>query len=435
MVHMVMELCAGGDLFDAIICEGKLTEAMAANLMQQVLRGICYLHEQHVAHRDVKDDNFLFLHKAPIEKNVLKLTDFGLSKRCEPGCFMDEVAGTADWVAPEVLRGEYDISCDMWSTGVLMYVLLIGYRPFVGDSDEDVLALVKTGKVRYIDSDWRRVSDDARKLVKQHLTYEPKKRCTAKAALSDVWIVEQAPKAKLESLHHPDLIENLQNFRNHNKLKKAAVHAVAGQLGDEQIQDMRELFLALDNDGDGQLTATEIRAGLQSASMAVPANLQKVLEAVDSDGSGVIDYTEFLAAVIDHRVYSQEDLCRAAFKLFDKDGDGTLSPEEVQAILGEGTFCEGMGVDCVEDVAHIMSEVDTNGDGSIDFEEFMAMMRKAEARRRTLSSLSVSSSPRQSVPISREAYPSKGHASPASATAVDRCCPLRLGAALARLCG
>ncbi|CAK0898062.1 unnamed protein product, partial [Prorocentrum cordatum] len=86
---------------------------MAANLMQQVLRGICYLHEQHVAHRDVKDDNFLFLHKAPIEKNVLKLTDFGLSKRCEPGCFMDEVAGTADWVAPEVLRGEYDISCGL----------------------------------------------------------------------------------------------------------------------------------------------------------------------------------------------------------------------------------------------------------------------------------------------------------------------------------
>ncbi|CAK0818561.1 unnamed protein product [Prorocentrum cordatum] len=107
---------------------------------------------------------------------------------------------------------------------------------------------------------------------------------------------------------------------------------------------MRELFLALDNDGDGQLTATEIRAGLQSASMAVPANLQKVLEAVDSDGSGVIDYTEFLAAVIDHRVYSQEDLCRAAFKLFDKDGDGTLSPEDRgPGYPGRGHLLRGHG--------------------------------------------------------------------------------------------
>merc|ERR1712032_253656 len=161
--------------------------------------------------------------------------------------------------------------------------------------------------------------------------------------------------------------------RSQNKLKKAAQIIIAGQLGEGQIKALRETFVALDGNGDGMLTWAEMKEGLAKAGLKeIPPDLQQIMMDVDSDGSGVIDYTEFLAATLDRKAYVQEDVCWSAFRVFDKNNDGKISKDEIDAVLNSGDVEEAMGAQAV---AQLLKDVDKNGDGEIDFEEFMAMMR------------------------------------------------------------
>jgi len=171
------------------------------------------------------------------------------------------------------------------------------------------------------------------------------------------------------------LINNLNSFRKSTKLKKAALHVIANQLGEGQVKALRAMFLALDDNGDGLLTADEVQDGMKRSGFNVPVDLQQILEEVDSDGSGVIDYTEFLAATLDKQLYMQEDLCWAAFRVFDRDGNGKISKEEIAQVLGSGIA----GSAELESAA-LVEDFDTNGDGEIDFEEFMDMMRRGGSK-------------------------------------------------------
>eukprot|EP00439_Symbiodinium_sp_Y106_P036990 s4334_g4.t1 len=150
-IYLVMELCSGGELFDRIIESGHFSEVQAAILMQQIIRAIYYMHENHVCHRDLKPENFLFMTKDPIEKNFLKIIDFGLSCKFTPGKPLSTKAGTPYYVAPQVLAGNYDQLSDLWSCGVIMYVLLCGYPPFFGDTDSEVLAKARIGVETLLD--------------------------------------------------------------------------------------------------------------------------------------------------------------------------------------------------------------------------------------------------------------------------------------------
>merc|ERR1719334_1449185 len=134
-IYLVMELCSGGELFDRIIATGHFSEKEAAVLMQQIIRAVYYMHENSICHRDLKPENFLFMTKDPIESNYLKIIDFGLSCKFSPDKVMETKAGTPYYVAPQVLSGKYDHQSDIWSCGVIMYVLLCGYPPFFGDTD------------------------------------------------------------------------------------------------------------------------------------------------------------------------------------------------------------------------------------------------------------------------------------------------------------
>jgi len=373
-IYLVMELCSGGELFDRIIESGHFTEVQAAILMQQIIRAIYYMHENKVCHRDLKPENFLFMTKEPIEKNFLKIIDFGLSCKFTQGQALSTKAGTPYYVAPQVLAGNYDQLSDLWSCGVIMYVLLCGYPPFFGDTDSEVLAKVRLGNFIFQQSDWKNISEDAKTLIRNLLKMNPRDRYTAEQALNHEWIKNKAPKAQGVSLQS-SFVDNLRGFRSQNKLKKAALHVIAGQLSDDQIKALRETFMQLDKNGDGLLTPAELKDGLAKAGLKeIPPDLQAILEDVDSDGSGVIDYTEFLAATLDKRQYLQEDVCWSAFRLFDRNGDGKISKEELQAVLGDKGVEDALGT---KQIAELLKEVDGNGDGVIDFQEFMDMMRKS----------------------------------------------------------
>merc|ERR1712190_693559 len=170
-------------------------------------------------------------------------------------------------------------------------------------------------------------------LIRMLLKMNPRDRYTAEQALNHEWIKNKAPKASNVSLQS-NFVDNLRGFRSQNKLKKAALHIIAGQLNEDQIKALRETFMALDGNGDGLLTANEMKEGLAKAGLKeIPPDLQQILEDVDSDGSGVIDYTEFLAATLDKRSYVKEDVCWSAFRVFDRNGDGSISKEELKQVL------------------------------------------------------------------------------------------------------
>eukprot|EP00929_Paragymnodinium_shiwhaense_P058566 TRINITY_DN2932_c0_g1_i1.p1 TRINITY_DN2932_c0_g1~~TRINITY_DN2932_c0_g1_i1.p1 ORF type:complete len:502 (+),score=153.25 TRINITY_DN2932_c0_g1_i1:86-1591(+) len=371
-IYLVMELCKGGELFDRIISAGRFSEVKAATIMQQIVRAIYYMHENHICHRDLKPENFLFATKDSIEKGILKTIDFGLSCKFEEGQVLTTKAGTPYYVAPQVLCGKYDQRCDMWSCGVIMHVILCGYPPFCGETDGEVLQRVRLGVFSFKASDWKNVSEDAKDLIRQLLKMNPKDRYTAEQALNHAWIKNKAPKALQVNLHE-GFVDNLRAFLCQNKLKKAALHIIANQLNEDQIKALRETFMSLDHNGDGQLTVNELKEGIVKAGLKeIPQDLQAIMDEVDSDGSGVIDYTEFLAATLDRRIYLKEDVVWSAFRVFDRNGDGRISQEELAQVLADGCVQDMCGVNAVHS---LLESVDTDGDGTIDFSEFMNMMR------------------------------------------------------------
>merc|ERR1719359_1942752 len=227
-IYLVMELCSGGELFDRIIDSGHFTEVQAAILMQQIFRAMYYMHENSVCHRDLKPENFLFVNKDPIEKSLLKIIDFGLSCKFSPDQVLTTKAGTPYYVAPQVLAGKYDQLSDLWSCGVIMYVILCGYPPFYGETDADVLTKVRLGNFTFNAADWKNVSEDAKNLIRMLLKMSPKDRYTAEQALNHVWVRNKAPKAAGVAIS-TSLVDNLKGFRSQNKLKKAALHVIASQ--------------------------------------------------------------------------------------------------------------------------------------------------------------------------------------------------------------
>jgi calcium-dependent protein kinase len=369
-IYLVMELCTGGELFERILAMGNFTELQAAILMQQLIRSVFYLHNLQICHRDLKPENFILSTKGPIEHKdtLLKLIDFGFS--CRSNGVLTTRAGTPYYVSPQVLTGHYDIACDMWSVGVVMYVMLCGYPPFGGETDDEVLRKVKLGTFSFVRNDWKHISPDARDLIRMLLKMNPTERCTAEQALNHTWLKDRAPKATVDMC--PDFVDKLRKFSSSCKLKKAVLHIIAGHLDDKQIQSLRDTFHHLDENGDGLLSLQEIVTGLQKAEMpSSPADLHDIMEQIDSDGSGLVDYTEFLAATLNQRTYMQEDICWNAFRVFDINGDGKISREEIAKVLHEGNLEKST----LQGVGLMMKDFDTNGDGVIDFEEFMHMMR------------------------------------------------------------
>merc|ERR1712032_691932 len=216
------------------------------------------------------------------------------------------------------------------------------------------------------------ISEDAKNLIRMLLKMNPKDRYNAEQGLNHEWIKNKAPKST-EAALDKGFVDNLRGFRSQNKLKKAALQCIANSLDDTQIKALRETFMSLDGNGDGCLTVNEMKEGIKKSGMnEIPADLQQIMEDIDSDGSGVIDYTEFLAATLDRNVYIQQDVCWNAFRIFDKNSDGKISQDELKLVLGDEALKEKCDAKIIET---LMGQCDTNGDGVIDFDEFMAMMK------------------------------------------------------------
>jgi len=374
-IYLVMELCRGGELFDRIVDAGHFTEQQAAILVRQMCRSLCYIHASGVCHRDLKPENFLFLDKGPLEDSQLKLVDFGLAKRfSSQQAVFTTCLGTPAYVAPEVLSGSYSVECDLWSCGVIVYILLSGGTPFGGNTDKQVIKSVRRGEYSMQGSIWKEISSSAKDLIRKLLCVDPKSRLAASQVLQHKWVVDGVP-AAANSERGLCLVENLRSFCSQGFFKKAARTVIAGQLKHHQIKDLKAAFEALDTDADGTISLREIHDALEKMDLNIPHDLHKIMQDLDSKGSGRIEYTDFIAGALDERVYGCEEVCWNAFKFFDRDDDGTISQDELKILLAQQELQELPGMRKLADIVH---EIDVDGDGRIQFSEFMRMMTKAD---------------------------------------------------------
>ncbi|XP_060177133.1 calcium-dependent protein kinase 20-like [Lycium barbarum] len=364
-VHVVMELCAGGELFDRILQRGHYSEKKAAELARVIVGVVEACHSLGVMHRDLKPENFLFVNEQ--EESPLKTIDFGLSVFFKPGETFSDVVGSPYYVAPEVLRKHYGLECDIWSAGVIIYILLSGVPPFWDESEQGIFEQVLKGELDFASEPWPAISESAKDLVRKMLVRDPKKRLTAHEVLCHPWVRVGgvAPDKPLDCA----VLSRLNQFSAMNKLKKIAVRVIAESLSGEEIAGLKEMFKMIDADNSGHITLEELKTGLEK----VGANLKdseivSLMQAADIDNSGTIDYGEFIAAMLHLNKIQKEDHMYAAFSYFDEDGSGYITKDELQ------NACDKFGLSNIP-IDELMREVDQDNDGRIDYSEFVAMMQ------------------------------------------------------------
>lgn len=231
--------------------------------------------------------------------------------------------------------------------------------------------MVQRGKFDFDGEEWDDISKEAKDLIKK-LICKPEKRLTAQEALEHKWFKRQLKDQKKKIGLNAGRLAQFKNVTKNTKMKQAALTAISVQASPEDIKNLKELFQSLDVNGDGSLSLEELKKGLSGQENG--DTIYNMLQAADTDGSGEIDYTEFIAATIDANIFMREDYLRTAFNMFDKDRSGKIDSEEVVALL-QG---EDIGnLVSTQAIGLAMKEIDANGDGEIDFAEFMQMMKKA----------------------------------------------------------
>ncbi|KAB0406946.1 hypothetical protein E2I00_002336, partial [Balaenoptera physalus] len=226
-ISLVLELVTGGELFDRIVEKGYYSERDAADAVKQILEAVAYLHENGIVHRDLKPENLLYATPAP--DAPLKIADFGLSKIVEHQVLMKTVCGTPGYcvftlsAAPEILRGcAYGPEVDMWSVGIITYILLCGFEPFYDErGDQFMFRRILNCEYYFISPWWDEVSLNAKDLVRKLIVLDPKKRLTTFQALQHPWVTGKAA----NFVHMDTAQKKLQEFNARRKLK-AAVKAV-----------------------------------------------------------------------------------------------------------------------------------------------------------------------------------------------------------------
>ena len=216
-IYIISEYLSGGELFDRIIEAHNFNEAMAAKLIEQILSAVAYLHKHDVIHRDLKPENIVFESKE--KDSLLKIIDFGTSKKITKDQKLKSRLGTAYYIAPEVLAQSYDAKCDIWSCGVILYVFLFGVPPFNGKTDEEIFEKIKKGVFRFPENSYK-VSEEAKKLIARMLIKDPDQRPSGDELLKDQWFEKMREKSPDMESNLP-VMNNLQNFKSKYEFQKA----------------------------------------------------------------------------------------------------------------------------------------------------------------------------------------------------------------------
>ena len=239
---------------------------------------------------------------------------------------MSDYVGTAYYISPEVLEGKYDSKCDIWSAGVILYLLLSGTLPFDGENDEEVFEKIKMKKYDFPNSEWEYISDEAKDLIKGMIC-DVNYRLDIDQVIKHNWVRKLASNAKPWEKNTIN-INSLKNYAQSNKLKKATINFIASRLSDKTLDKYKKSFYKIDVKCNGMLDIDEMRKAIGNRGV-----VEEIFNSIDSERSGVIEYTKFVAANIDKNIYLNEGRLKDAFKIFDLNHNGKISKKEVKERL------------------------------------------------------------------------------------------------------
>eukprot|EP00899_Mesostigma_viride_P025899 jgi/Mesvir1/6494/Mv16763-RA.2 len=338
-LFLVMELCSGGELLTRILQRKRFTEADASRIVRSILKVVAECHLRGIIHRDIKPENFLFATED--EQSDLKLIDFGLAAFTadivNTGQPLTDVCGTPYYMAPELLQGKHDLRADVWSVGVIMYILLGGRFPFGGDTvkqlSNNIIRQVDLGFNTY---PWTAISSSAKTLLQGLLQKDPVNRPSAAQALSHPWVTgkDKYSDATLDVL----CFAMMRRYSYTGKMKQLARKSVIAQMDLSKRPDVRDQFNLLDKNRDGRISTAELTQAMESINLMHQFRKEwsGIFHEMDQDGDGFIDYTEFASAVIRlpqlMTVSAWEISVERGFAALDVDGDGFITPSDIRRV-------------------------------------------------------------------------------------------------------
>ncbi|XP_020974606.1 calcium and calcium/calmodulin-dependent serine/threonine-protein kinase isoform X2 [Arachis ipaensis] len=327
-VHLVLELCSGGELFDRIVAQDRYSETEAATVIRQIAAGLEAIHKANIVHRDLKPENCLFLDKR--KDSPLKIMDFGLSSVEE---FTDPVVGlfgSIDYVSPEALsQGKITAKSDMWSLGVILYILLSGYPPFIAQSNRQKQQMIMNGNFSFYEKTWKGISQSAKQLISSLLTVDPSRRPSAQELLSHPWVIGDVAK---DDQMDPEIVSRLQSFNARRKLRAAAIASVwsttvflrtkklksligSYDLTEEEIENLRIHFKKICGNGDNA-TLSKFEEVLKAINMPSLIPLApRIFDLFDNNRDGTVDMREILCGLSSLKNSKGDDALRLCFQL------------------------------------------------------------------------------------------------------------------------
>ncbi|XP_034709574.1 CDPK-related kinase 3 isoform X1 [Vitis riparia] len=336
-VYIIMELCEGGELLDRILSRGgRYTEEDAKAIVVQILSVVAFCHLQGVVHRDLKPENFLFTSRS--EDADMKLIDFGLSDFIRPDERLNDIVGSAYYVAPEVLHRSYYLEADIWSVGVITYILLCGSRPFWARTESGIFRAVLRADPNFDDLPWPTVSAEAKDFVKRLLNKDYRKRMTAVQALTHPWLRDGSHPIPLDIL----IYKLVKSYLHATPFKRAALKALSKALTEDELVYLRSQFKLLEPGRDGSVSLDSFKMALaRNATDAMKeSRVPDILNALEPLCYRRMDFEEFCAAAIStHQLEALEgweQIASTAFEIFEQEGNRVISVEELARELNLG---------------------------------------------------------------------------------------------------
>ena len=368
-LYIVTEYLEGGELFDYITKRKHFTEKNAKKIIKQVLKAISYMHNLNIIHRDLKPENIVFENAPNSEEEIsnIKIIDFGTSRKVKREEILNTIMGTLFYIAPEVLKQSYGLECDIWSCGIILYILLCGYPPFNGDGDEEVVNNISLGKIIFLEEDWKGVSEGVRDLIRKMLIINPRERFTARECLEHRWFFE----GEDCDLKKFGLFKFLKDFQAKTKFQSAILLYYVNFFDNNSDKELAQIFLELDRKGDGELTESELLVNFRSRDTQEGKDIVKdIMDKFDFDQNRTIGYDEFLVANFNFKKKLNERKIEKIFEFIDLDGNGFIDKDELKVFFRvSGDEEDGY----IED---LIREVDLDGDGQISLKEFKYLMNE-----------------------------------------------------------
>ena len=374
-IFIVLEYCSGGDLYE----RSPYSERAASKIVAKILSAVSFLHKNNIVHRDLKYENILFESCHPDAE--IKVIDFGLSKRfvrqsssrlLPDNEYMMEGVGTIYTMAPQVLKGLYTYKADLWSVGVITYMLLSNSKPFWGRSRSEIADQIMGGKLKFDKPRWKHISQQAKNFVASLIRLDPNKRLNADEALAHPWLHATFPLSdrRPDKTTLCDVANRLANYADGGEFRRLALMVIAYKSTAQDIAKLRQVFELYDCSNDGTITLEGFKKGLEECCNLSDEDLKELFDRVDIDKSGVLDYTEFLAATLETMGNIEENRIAEAFDRLDEDSSGFISFENLRKILGRHYT--------KEKVDQFISEADADNDGQISYEDFKQMLRRCQ---------------------------------------------------------